>query len=427
MEPISRFMIRLLVGYRIADFGRTRPGELAHRGGLVHFGDLEGAHCVDHTADDFAGGGICHVAHLAIDGERVAHLHAVLGADIDDDGAIRRSIRYQAVNLDDLNGPRGQRRRLLIQTGSHVSGRLVDGLAQDGVGEVGILHIERATAPAAGVSAGAQDAGARARLFAVALHRGQDLGGRRVDHARGNGTHGGGFGSFHAADSEAAQRVGRRTAADGGTLIVTAELGDAADDDGIDTENAGDLGGAGGVGAVAVGEILLRQDLVELFAFDDGEDAIVHQLVDEDVGNALADILIGSEHRGDSALYGRVIEVHHGDTLLLLGRCSGNQREAQHKTRNSAHRSLVAKHRPIRGGRQRVRYYYKPKEVHGYSASARATLARTSTGSGWSTRITVARGPEGRQRWNIRGAGKPAKMLISGTRQAAATCWPAES
>src|ERR1035437_6468225 len=373
MEPISRFMIRLLVGYRVADFGGSGPGELAHRGRLVHFGDLEGAHGVDHTADDFAGGGICHVAHLAIDGQGVAHFHAVLGADIDDDGAIRRSIRHQAVNLDDLNGPRGQRRRLLIQTVSHVGGRLVDRRPQNGVGEVGTLHIEPRATRAAVASTRSQDTGAAARLFAVALHRGQDLGGRRVDHARGNGTHGGGFGSFHAADSEAAQRVGRRTAADGGTLIVTAELGDAADDDGIDTENAGDLGGAGGVGAVAVGEILLRQDLVELFAFDDGEDAIVHQLVDEDVGNALADILIGSEHRGDSALHGRVIEVHHGDTLLLLGRCSGNQREARYQTRNSAHKSPVAKHRPIRYSRQRFRYYYNPKEVHGYSASARAT------------------------------------------------------
>jgi hypothetical protein len=33
----------------------------------------------------------------------------------------------------------------------------------------------------------------------------------------------------------------------------------------------------------------------------------------------------------------------------------------------------------------------------------------------------------GRQRWNILSQGKPAKMLIKGTPQAAATCWPAES
>src|SRR5674476_915493 len=43
MEPISRFMIRLLVGDHVADLGGSGPGELAHRGRLVHFGDLEGA------------------------------------------------------------------------------------------------------------------------------------------------------------------------------------------------------------------------------------------------------------------------------------------------------------------------------------------------------------------------------------------------
>ena len=175
---------------------------------------------------------------------------------------------------------------------------------------------------------------------------------------------------FHAADSEAAQRAGRRTAADGGTLVVTAELGDAADDDGIHTQNAGDLGGAGGVGAIAVGEILFRQDLVELFAFDDGVGAIVDQLIDQDVGNAFADILIGPEERGHAALHGGVIEVHHRDTLFLLRRGSGNQRKEQYKTRNSAHKSPVANHRPIRRRRQRFRYYSNVKYFTHFFASA---------------------------------------------------------
>jgi hypothetical protein len=35
--------------------------------------------------------------------------------------------------------------------------------------------------------------------------------------------------------------------------------------------------------------------------------------------------------------------------------------------------------------------------------------------------------PLGRQRWNMRGVGKPAKMLTNGTPAAEATCWPAES
>src|ERR1039458_4391701 len=334
VEPISRFMIRLLVGYRVADFRRAGSAELAYRGRFVHFGDRECAHGVDHAADDSAGGGIFHVAHLAGDGQGVAHLDAVLAADIDDDGAIGRNIGHEPVNLNHLDGRGGQRRRLLIQAVCDVRGRLVDGRAQNGVGEVGALHIERATAPAAGTSAGAQNAGAAARFLAVALDAGENFGGGGVDHARRHRAHGGGFGSLHAAESEAVERAGRRPAAHGGALVVTSELGDAADDDGIDTQNAGDLGGRVGVGAVAVGEILLGQNLVELLAFDHGVYAIVHQLIHQDVGNALADILIGAEHRGNAALHRGVIEVHHRDALFLLCRRRGNQRQEKYEGGN---------------------------------------------------------------------------------------------
>ena len=47
-------------------------------------------------------------------------------------------------------------------------------------------------------------------------------------------------------------------------------------------------------------------------------------------------------------------------------------------------------------------------------SSTRFTHARTSAGSDCSMRMTWACGPAGRQRSNMRGAGKPAKMLISG-------------
>ena len=160
------------------------------------------------------------------------------------------------------------------------------------------------------------------------------------------GADGGGFGRLDAAESEAVERAGGGATTDGGALIVAAELGDAADDDGVDAEDAGDLGGAVGVGAVAVGEVLFGEDLVELLAFDHGVDAVVHQLVYQDVGDALADVLIGPEQRGNAALHGGVIEIHHGDTLLLLARGAANQRQAKDKTRNSRHRSHVANHRP---------------------------------------------------------------------------------
>src|ERR1039457_5921856 len=334
-------MICLFVGNFVADFGRAAPGEPAHGRGLVHLGDGERADGVHHAADDPAASGILDVADLAIDGQQVPHLDAVLGADVNNDGAVGRNIRHHAVDLHHLNGSRGQRRRLLIQSVSHVAGRLVYGRAQNRVTEVGAPHVEPPTAGAAPASARPHDAGARARLFAVALRRGQDLGRGGVDHACCNCAHGGGLGSFHAADSVAAQHTRRPAAADGSTLIVTAELGDAADDDGIHAEDAGDLGGAGGVGAVAVGEVLLRQDLVELFAFDYGVDAVVHQLVHQDVGNAFADILIGSENRGNVALHGGVVEVHDRDTLSLLRRSGGDQRHEQCDSGNSSHRPHV--------------------------------------------------------------------------------------
>jgi len=64
-----------------------------------------------------------------------------------------------------------------------------------------------------------------------------------------------------------------------------------------------------------------------------------------------------------------------------------------------------------------------------YASAARAlrTRSRIVSTSGSSTRITWQRSPAGRQRSNMRGAGKPPKTLISGTPHAAATCWPAES
>src|ERR1035438_10501008 len=197
--PISRFMIRLLVGDRVADLCRPGAGELAYRGCLVDLGDRDGAHGIDHAADDPAACGILDVAHLAIDGQSVAHLEAVLGADIDDEGAVGGNVGHHAVDLHNLDGGGRQRRRLLIQTVSHIGGRLGDSRAQNGVPEVGTPHIEAAPTRIAPASTRSHNARAAARLFAVALHAGQDLGGGRVDHARRNGTHSRGLGGLDAA------------------------------------------------------------------------------------------------------------------------------------------------------------------------------------------------------------------------------------
>ena len=224
-----------------------------------------------------------------------------------------------------LTGAVGSERGLLIQAVGHVGSGLIDRRAQDGVGEIGALHIERAARHAAVAAAGAEDAGAVARLFAVALDAGQNLRRGGIDHARRDRCRRRWIWTSSTPPmSEAAERAGCGAAADVGALIVAAELGDAADDDGVDAEDACDFGGAGGVGAVAVGEVLLGEDLVELLALDHRIGAVVDQLVDQNVGDALADILVGAEECGDAALHGGVIEIHHGDALLLLlCRCAG--------------------------------------------------------------------------------------------------------
>jgi len=52
-------------------------------------------------------------------------------------------------------------------------------------------------------------------------------------------------------------------------LVIAAELGDGAEDDGVDAEDAADFGGAGGIGAVTVVKVLFGDDLVESGALDD--------------------------------------------------------------------------------------------------------------------------------------------------------------
>ena len=98
-----------------------------------------------------------------------------------------------------------------------------------------------------------------------------------------------------------------------GLLGLIAELGDAADDDGVHAEQLAELGGAGGIGAIGVGEVLLGHDLVEGLALDDRVGAVLDQVGDEQVGDALADVDVGAEHGGGGGLHGGVVEVQDRD------------------------------------------------------------------------------------------------------------------
>src|SRR3981081_991355 len=100
--------------------------------------------------------------------------------------------------------------------------------------------------------------------------------------------------------------------ADAGILGVVAELRDAAHDDGVRAQQFADFGGGGRVGAITVREILLRHDLVHGLALEHGGAAVLDQILDEQVGDSLADVDVLSEDGGLAALPGGVAKSEDG-------------------------------------------------------------------------------------------------------------------
>ena len=101
--------------------------------------------------------------------------------------------------------------------------------------------------------------------------------------------------------------------ADARVLRIVAELRDAADDDRVDAEQLPEFGGGRGVGAVAVGKILLRHDLVKGGPLDDRVTAVLHEIVDQKIGDALANIHVRSKDRRNAAIDRRVVEIDDCD------------------------------------------------------------------------------------------------------------------
>ena len=79
--------------------------------------------------------------------------------------------------------------------------------------------------------------------------------------------------------------------------------------DRVGTHQSADLSRRRRVCAIAVRKVLLRQNLVDCFAFDHPELAGLHQLFHEQIGHALTDVLIRAENRGNTALHGGIIEI----------------------------------------------------------------------------------------------------------------------
>src|SRR6185436_18290283 len=99
----------------------------------------------------------------------------------------------------------------------------------------------------------------------------------------------------HPAQAILAANAAKSPSPDGSLLIVPSKLRDAADDDRIHPQDAPQLGGAGGIGTVAVREILLGQDLVQGLALDHRVGVPLHQPVHDHVGDALANVHVAAE------------------------------------------------------------------------------------------------------------------------------------
>src|SRR5262249_16337556 len=180
-----------------------------------------------------------------------------------------------------------------------VAGRghgLVYSLAQNRFAEVLAAHVERAGARTASAATRADQRCATAFGFAVAGNRSQDFRRAGVNQARGDTTYRFGVAFLHAAQPKLVQA--KAAAAHRRALIVTAKLGDGAEDDRVHSQHAPDLGRRGRIGAVAVREVLLGQNFVQLFAFDDAVLPVLDQFLHQEIGHAFAHVLVGAPDGG---------------------------------------------------------------------------------------------------------------------------------
>jgi hypothetical protein len=120
----------------------------------------------------------------------------------------------------------------------------------------------------------------------------------------------------------------KASAADVGILRLVAELRDAPHDDGVHAQQFSEFRRRGGIGAVAIREILLGQDLIKSLALDDRIGAVLHQVLYEQVRDTLADVDVLTEQRRRASLHRAEIEIEDGDALLAplglrrrAGRC----------------------------------------------------------------------------------------------------------
>src|SRR3954451_24776872 len=125
-----------------------------------------------------------------------------------------------------------------------------------------------------------------------------------------------------AKSSQAKATKASACAADVSVLGLVTELGHAAYDDGVHSQQFADLRGRRWIGPVAVRKILLGQYLVERFALNHRVAPILHQVSYEKVGYAFTHVHILPKQGRNAAVYGGIVKVEDGNALFSRRRGS---------------------------------------------------------------------------------------------------------
>src|ERR1700676_547532 len=315
-------------GRDVTDFGWSGSRISSGRGICVDIGDCGAAELVCYGFQNLAGSRILNRSNGAADLNAVADANADPIADVDDEGVSADVGNYAGIGgFNDGQGSRG-----VVELRGAIGDGFVYGFAEDGLGEVAAAHVKSAAATAVARASTVTEEQAAAGGFAVTCDGGEDFAGGGIHEASGDGDH-----RFRFFFADARKRAGPAAvaAAHAADLFVIAtELGDGAEDDGVHAEDAADFGGAGGIGAVAVVEVLFGNDLVESGALDDSILSVLNEFLNHEVGDAFADVLVGAEDGGHDRADGAVVKVHDGyEPFGARGRGRGRRRRTWRRHR----------------------------------------------------------------------------------------------
>src|SRR4029077_18953182 len=130
-----------------------------------------------------------------------------------------------------------------------------------------------------------------------------------------------------------AAKTAEASATPAGGLVSVIIMRNGTQDNGVHSEHFAQLGGGDRISAVAVGEVLLRQEFIDGIALDYAHVAVLHQFSDQEVGGSFSEI--GRVHLDKGQLHatldGGIIEVKNGYTLFWTLAPSWHRSEGQYR------------------------------------------------------------------------------------------------